>query len=303
MKTLNLYKGLKLNNSDNVFSYFMNNLQLSIADWSYFVDWEKVKTNIEKYKIELNILNSLIGSNNIEEDFINVLKEYPKTREILPLLIAVRNEKLKDMPILLDYEELNVENSYNIFSGKELNRKELIKFFNNSGLKQIFIDKTIKNIVDYCYGIEVGMDTNARKNRSGSNMEKIVEVFIKKICEKHGLKYVSQANSKKIEKELDIKLAHDWDDKKYDFVIKTKNSLIFIEVNFYGVNGSKLNEVSRAYININKHLNSIGYKFVWITDGQGWIGAKNQLRETFESNDYVFNLLMLKNNILDEILI
>ena len=303
MKNLNFYEKLKLNNSNNIFGYFINNLQLSIADWSYFIDWAKVIKNIEKIKIELNILNSLLGSNNLENEFIEILRKYSNTRKALPLLIAVREEKLKKMPIISDYENLKSKIQIDLFDPKkELDIEEVLKFLINSGLKDIFLDKTIKNLVDYCYGIEVGMDTNARKNRSGSNMEKIVEVFVKKVCEENNLKYICQANSSKIKNEFNIKLDTNWDDKKYDFVIKTSDNLIFMEVNFYGVGGSKLNEVSRAYININNHIKALGNKFIWITDGQGWISAGNQLRETFENNDYIFNLLMLKDNILSEVI-
>ena len=182
MKYLNTYKNLGLENDENkVFEYFIKSLKESIFTWEYFVDWEKINKNTKSIEKELNILNYLIGKENIEEEFLNLIKEYPNVKKILPILLAIRENKLKKLQIITDFDNLTYEETYNFFY-KDLpvsSSVKLLKFFNESGLKSVFKDRKIKNLVDYCYGIEVGLDTNARKNRTGILMEKIVEKYIK----------------------------------------------------------------------------------------------------------------------------
>ena len=166
------------------FNNLKDTFQDSIFTWDYFTNFEKVKLNVQKVKVELNILNSLIGEENIEEEFINLICEYPKTRQALPLLIAVRKDKLNDTPIITDIYTLMAENKKYIFYDDitENIKYELLIFFRESGLKDIFKNKYIKNLVDYCFGVEVGFDTNARKNRTGTLMENIVSNYLDKFC-------------------------------------------------------------------------------------------------------------------------
>ncbi len=306
MKFLDFYKNkLGCKNEDNVFDYFINNLQDSISDWGFFVEWKKIRTNIEKIETELNILNSLIGKDNLDNKFIEIVLEYPKVRLALPILIAIRKSKLKEMPILNELGNLEVENKEYLFDDKiEINskiKKELSVFFQNSGLKQIFQDKNIKNLVDYCFGVEVGMDTNARKNRGGHNMENLVELFIKKICKDNNYKYLKEANAVKIKQEFGYEVPVDKSSRRYDFVINNGKELFIFETNFYGSGGSKLKSTAGEYRNLFDVLDN-KYKFIWITDGCGWKNTTKPLRETFNHNDYIFNLNMLKNNILNSIL-
>ncbi len=306
MKYLNFYKEvLKCNNEDEIFNYLINNLQPSISDWEFFVGWEKIKKNVEKIETELNILNSLIGKDNIEQKFIAIVKEYPKVKSALPILIAIRKQKLKEMPILNEVGNLEVENKEYLFKKDnqidKKTEKELLKFFNESGLKKIFQDKTIKNIVDYCYGVEVGMDTNARKNRGGHNMEDIVEVYIKDFCKKNNFQYLKEATAEKIKVEWKYDVPVDKSSRRYDFAVKTDKELIVFETNFYGGGGSKLKSTAGEYRNLFDVLND-KYKFVWITDGAGWNKTARPLRETFNHNEYLFNLKMLEKKILNHII-
>lgn len=239
MKYLTFYKtALNCNTEDQIFDFLINNLQKSISDWSFFVDWKKIQENIAKIEIELNILNSLLGKDNLEKKFLNTLIEYPKIRNALPILVAVRNQKLKEMPILNNGKSLDFEIKDYVFNIKtRINHKiknELIRFFIESGLKGIFQDKAIKNLVDYCFGVEVGMDTNARKNRGGQNMESIIEVFIKNVCEKNNFKYLKEVNAEKIKNELGYDVPIDKSSRRYDFVIDNGKELFIIETNFYG---------------------------------------------------------------------
>ena len=190
MKYLETYKKINLKEDEKeIFEYLINTLTDSIFTWNYFVDFEKVKKNITLIEKELNLLNVLIGKEDIEKEFIDLVIDYPNVRKVLPILIAIRNSKLKDLKIIDDFEELNSESKIGLFKPDvELTpelKEDLIAFFNDSGLKNIFQDKDVKNIVDYCFGVEVGMDTNARKNRTGQAMESIVGKIIQKFSEKN----------------------------------------------------------------------------------------------------------------------
>lgn len=210
-----------MRSEEEVFDYLISILTDSIFTWDYFVDFKKVKENIQKIEKELNLLNFLIGKENIETEFINLIEEYPNVRKVLPILIAIRNNKLKDLKIIDDFEELNSESKTLLFDPKikldsEI-KNDLILFFNESGLKDIFQDKNVKNIVDYCFGVEVGMDTNARKNRTGQAMESIVEKIIEKFSDKNNLEYMPQATQKKIKEKWNFDIEIDKTNRIFDF--------------------------------------------------------------------------------------
>ncbi|MDY0051053.1 MAG: type II restriction endonuclease [Aliarcobacter sp.] len=288
------------------FDNLKSTLQDSIFTWDYFTDFEKVKSNVKKVEKELNILNYLIGKKDIEKEFIQLISEYPNIRKALPLLIAVRDDKLKETPIVTDMDRLIPENKKYIFfdSIDEEIKKELLIFFRESGLKNIFQNECIKNMVDYCFGVEVGFDTNARKNRTGNLMESLVEKFIKDFCEEnYNFKYISQATQKKIKDIFNYDITIDKNSRRFDFALfdNSKNKIYLIEVNYYGGGGSKLKATAGEYQYLYDFLKAQNIDFIWVTDGKGWLTSLNSLEETFNHNDYVINLNMLKNNILESI--
>jgi len=288
------------------FSDLKNTLQESIFTWSYFVDFKKVKLNVKKVEKELNILNYLIGKENIEKEFIDLVTEYPQTRKALPLLIAVRKDKLGSTPIITDIDELIPEHKQYIFYD-DLNEKiikELLIFFSDSGLKDVLQNKYIKNLVDYCFGVEVGFDTNARKNRTGTLMENIVAKFLDEFCSDNtNFQFIEQATQKRIKEYFDYEIEIDKNSRRFDFALYDTNrdKLYLIEVNYYSGGGSKLKATAGEYKGLNDFVKAQNIDFIWITDGQGWMTALNPLEETFNHNDYVINLNMIKNGILEEI--
>lgn len=280
----------------------------SIFTWDYFTDFEKVKLNVQKVKVELNILNSLIGEENIEEEFIKLVNEYPKIRKALPLLIAVRKDKLNNTSVIVNIVTLIAENKKYIFYDEinETIEEELLIFFRKSGLKDIFQNRYVKNLVDYCFGVEVGFDTNARKNRTGTLMENIVSNYLSKFCQENtNFVYIEQATQKRIKEKFDYTIKIDKNSRRFDFALfnKVTNKLFLIEVNFYSGGGSKLKATAGEYQYLNDFIKSQGLEFIWVTDGKGWLTALHPLEETFEHNDYVINLHMLKNGILKDICI
>ena len=288
------------------FQILKDTLQDSIFTWNYFTDFEKVKLNVKKVEVELNILNYLIGKDNIEEEFIKLIEKYPNIREALPLLIAVRKDKLNETQIITDMDSLIPENKKYIFYDDltENIKKELLIFFNVSGLKEILENKYIKNLVDYCFGVEVGIDTNARKNRTGTLMENIVSKFLEQFCaENKNFSFIEQATQKRIKESFNYDITIDKNSRRFDFALFNKKSkkLYLIEVNYYSGGGSKLKATAGEYQYLNDFIKSQNIEFIWVTDGKGWLTALHPLEETFNHNDYVVNLEMLKNGVLEEI--
>lgn len=299
MKNLKYYGDLT---EKEVFEDLKNSLQKSITTWGYFVDWEKVKKNVSNLNTELNILNSLIGSSNIENDFLSICKKYPEVKNALPILIAVRKKQLKDLPILISPSQLEVLDIKELFEEENIDYDNLVKFFRESGLMEIFQDKRIKNLVDYVTGIEVGMDTNGRKNRTGILMEALVEEEIKNICIKNNYEYGTQMTAQKVKERWGKEVPTDKARRCFDFVVNTGKELVLFEVNFYRGGGSKLKATAGEYIGLEEILKGSNLKFVWITDGLGWLTAATYLEEAFIKNDYIFTLKMIKDGVLEEVL-
>ena len=259
------------------FKTFLSQLSETNATLDYFVDFEKVKENVRKIALKLNQLNYLIGKDNLEEAINDLYDENPKVFEVLDILIAVRNKNAKTLD---NTGKITLLESYFI------SPKGVLEYIYETGLAEVFKNKEISNLVDYVFGIEVGLDTNARKNRGGDNMSKAVSLLF----DREGIYYKKEVNSTLF---LDIE-SLGVDVKRFDFVIKTKKKTYLIETNFYNTGGSKLNEVARAYSEVAPKINQYeNYEFVWITDGQGWLSAKNKLEEAYNTIPSIYNLTTL----------
>lgn len=271
----------------------------SISDYKYYVDFDKICRNVDKIKIELNILNSLIGSQNIESDFIYLLKDYPEILKCIPILLAVRSNEIA---ITTEKENIIFD-----FKKQNLSPEEYSEFMDKTGLFDMIKTKKINNFVDYVTGIETGLDSNARKNRGGHLMENLVETYIIQSGFIKGESYFKEMYLKDIERLWDIDLSSISNmgktAKRFDFVIKTESTIYAIETNFYSSGGSKLNETARSYKNIAIEAEGIvGFEFIWITDGKGWQTARNNLEETFDSMTNLYNINDLRNGILDKVI-
>jgi len=305
MKFLDFYQEkINCQNEDQAFNYLISNLKPSNTLWTYFVNWEKVFENTKKIEISLNLLNYLIGKDNFDEEFKNLLKQHPGIVKVIPALVVRDGNNTTRFKILVDYKSKKlVYDDYDF--GKEnptdADIEKYLTFVKETGLRDLIVSKKVKNLVDYLIGVEAGLDSNGRKNRGGHAMENIVEVFIDDICQKHGYKYVKEANAEKIKKELGYSVPVDKSSRRYDFVIDNKKELFLIETNFYGGGGSKLKSTAGEYRNLFDVLKG-KHKFIWITDGNGWNKTKKPLRETFEHNDYLFSLKMLEEGLLEDLI-
>jgi type II restriction enzyme len=292
---------LNLENEDVLFKQITSTFKdKGILLWDYFVNWEKVHKNIKPIEKELNLLNVLIGKENIAVEVYELIKEYPQVIKAFPFLIAYRDIKVAMLTDVTQFLYKDYDFIARILSDEDC--QDLATFFMKSGLGELVKEKHVKNLVDYVTGVEVGLDSNGRKNRGGTMMENIVETFVKAACDDLGLEYMSQANAKKIKTKWNIDIQVDKSSRNLDFAINKNGKLYFIECNFYGGGGSKLKSTATEYVNMNAFWNAQNITFIWITDGAGWKTALKPLREYFDKADYLLNLEMLKNNYLNNIL-
>ena len=297
MKYSKIFKDkLNCNNADKVFNYLIDNLKETIKTWDYFVNWNKVIRNYQDVETSLNLLNTLIGKKNIEVVAKNLLKEYPKVIAVIPSLLAYRERKVKLLSNIKNFETTEYDFS------KPIDLDKAVMFLKESGFLKLVSDKTIKSIPDYFIGVEVGLDSNGRKNRSGTSMEDIAEFFIKDICQRKGYEYISQATADKIKQKWNKDITVTKSSKRIDFAVNTPNKLYLIETNFYGGGGSKLKSTAGEYAEIYHQWTNDGHQFIWITDGLGWQSTKRPLRDTFNKIDYIINLDMIQKGVLEDLL-
>ena len=282
------------------FDEWLSKFRPSISSYNYYIDFEKVIKNVDEIKVELNILNSLIGSKNIENEFEKIVTRYPETLKCIPLLLAVRGNEIyaqdEDGAFLYNFKTMNYEvEQYKVFMRK-------------TGLFDMIANHLVNNLVDYALGIETGLDSNGRKNRGGHLMENLVEEYIQKAGYQKGINYFKEMYIHEIEAKWGIDLSsisnNGGAEKRFDFVVRGKNTVYGIETNFYTSSGSKLNETARSYKTITMETKELGYfKFVWFTDGCGWRSAKNNLKETFDVLEHLYNIADLENGIIPKVLI
>lgn len=280
------------------FNKWLNTFRDSICDYKFYVDFEKVYGNVDKVKVELNILNSLIGSNNVENDFRKLLAEYPQVLKCIPILLAVRGREI----YAIDGDGAYLFN----FAKQNYSVDEYIMFMRKTGLFTLISKHLIHNLVDYVTGVEVGLDSNGRKNRGGHLMENLVESYLIKAGFQRNIDYYKEMYLSDVEKKWNLNLSTISNQgkakKRFDFVIQKGETVFVIETNFYSSGGSKLNETARSYKAIALESKDIdGFAFVWFTDGQGWHSAKHNLEETFDVLDNMYCIADLENGIVEKL--
>ena len=277
------------------FNNLVTTFKSSIKTWDYFVNWKKVFANSSELEIILNKLNYLLGKENLKDEFKKLYKSNPDIIKAIPVLLAVRANKLEV------FDEIAKNSEFFDFSGKDKGVEKYYKFLQKSGLVRLFQKDGIKNLVDYVIGVEVGLDSNGRKNRGGTLMEGVVEAFIANLCKKKGLEYMSQARATSIKNKWNLNIKVNKSERSFDFaVFNPRNKKIkLFEVNFYNGGGSKLKAVCGEFKGLYSELKKQNIDFIWITDGLGWHEVSKPLEETYNHNEYIFNLNMIESGILD----
>lgn len=279
------------------FTSWLATFRSSINEYGYYTDFKKVYENAESIKVEINILNSLIGSKNIETEFEELLKKYPQCIKAIPLLLAVRDYEIY-------CQDENGAVTYR-FDRMKQSIEQYKYFMRKTGLFDMLENHIISNLYDYVMGVEVGLGSNGRKNRGGHQMEDLVESFIKKAGFVKDKTYFKEMYLNEIEHKWNVNLsaisAEGTTTKRWDFVIKTNNRIYVIETNFYSSGGSKLNETARSYKTLAIEAKEIqDFDFVWITDGGGWTSARRNLEETFDVMDCIFNIKDMEDGLFEK---
>ena len=284
-----------------VFDSWLGTFRKSIAGYDYYVDFPKVFENVDAIRLPLNILNTLIGSKNIREDFMRLVKLYPETLSCIPILLAIRSPHIHVM-------DEQGQMTYVFSSTSDITLEQYASFMEKTGLFSLLSEHIIRDLTDYVTGVETGLDSNGRKNRGGHAMENLVEKYLQKAGFMKGDTYFKEMNISDIVERFGIDMSLVSNDgkteKRFDFVVKTQAQLYVIETNFYASSGSKLNETARSYKTLTNEIkNILGVTFVWFTDGEGWKDARHNLEETFDVLDNLYNINDLENGIVQKLFV
>ena len=282
------------------FDEWLAGFRETIADYKYYVDFGKVYNNVESIRIELNILNSLIGIKDIETEFERIVTKYPEVLKCIPILLAKRESEIKAM-------DADGEFCYN-FRKLSYPLEQYKVFMRKTGLFDLMENHIIHNLIDYVTGVEIGLDSNGRKNRGGHLMEDLVESYLVRAGLVKGETYFKEMYIHEIEDKWNVDLSsisnNGQAEKRFDFVVKGADKIYGVETNFYSSQGSKLNETARSYKTITLETKGLPYfEFVWFTDGKGWNTAKRNLKETFDVLENLYNIKDLESGVVERVLI
>ncbi|MHA3785922.1 type II restriction endonuclease [Mycoplasma sp. Z244C] len=292
------------------FDEWLNNFKESIANYSYYIDFNTVYRNVNIMRLKLNLLNSIVGSSNIEKDFKALCKENPGVVEAIPLLIAKRETEIQCVDDKGDITyDFNFSDIKHPMTEKEVDvyLDQLCYFMKQTGLFDLLQNQLINNLIDYAIGVEAGLNSNGRKNRGGKLMENLVEGYIQKAGFVKEVNYFKELYLSEVEEMFNLDLStlsnSGQTEKRFDFVVKVQNTIYAIECNFYSGGGSKLNETARSYKTLALESKNIkNFKFMWITDGiNGWKSAKNNLKETFDVLEDIYNISELENGLFNKL--
>ena len=299
---MNLQKYISSSYEDRL-KQFLNTLSVTNRTPEYYVNWEKVERETKRYELELHTLNYLIGKDNIYSEALHLFTKQPNLLKAIPSLIASRDKVLDILTIdendNMSFDSLN-------FSKIDKNRiKDYVDFVKQSGLLDFLQKKANRSLVDYVYGVESGLDSNARKNRSGTTMEGILERHVAKISQEQKLEWKAQATAQFIKDKWGIKVPVDKSERRFDVAVysREKHKVWLIETNYYGGGGSKLKAVAGEFTELSQFVitSDNDVEFVWVTDGQGWKTAHLPLAEAFSHITNVFNLEMLREGFLADL--
>lgn len=301
MKLTPTHQRLGVGTVDQGFEYLMNTLRPSLKLWDYFVNWERVFFNTREIEVQLNIWNYLLGKDDFETEFHELISEHPEIVKAIPAMIVRDGANSKLFSVVSNIEDISAADLEFDFSKPAVTQSQrdaALSFVINSGLVKLFQKDGVKNLVDYVLGVESGLNSNGRKNRSGKSMETVVGAILKKQGESIGFDVLEQADNVDIRQKWGFEVPVKNSSREYDFAISNEKKLVIIETNFYGGGGSKLKATAGEYIGLSSKIDSHGFDFVWITDGAGWNTAARPLREAFDIIDNIWNLNLLNEGCL-----
>ena len=298
MKWLSSYDRLGLKTEDHVFEHLLGTLSDAIRTWDYFVNWDKVYKNVADLEVHLNIWNYLIGKENFDEEFRTLVRKYPEIVTAIPSMVVRDGQNSQAFKVIQGETIDQFDFSASAKTDAEVERA--LNFVKASGLGRLFGDGGIKNFVDYLVGVEAGVDSNGRKNRSGSGMETILEEKIASLCDRRGWKYIDQASPEAIKHSWGIDFRTGLSSRRFDFAVLADGQVSVIEVNIYNGGGSKLKATAGEFTTLHQSLDTTPAKLIWVTDGKGWTTTSRPLRDAFDKVDFVLNLALIDAGCLEE---
>ena len=304
MKLLKSFSKDGIADSDSAFDNLLSTLRPSLTTWDYFVNWEKVSTNAKLLEKQLTLLNGLIGTADFDTAFERLLRAHPYVVSAIPsLLVRDGSSKLR-FSIVEDPQNLSapdLEFDFAQPANTPQLRKAALDFVRSSGIIELFGSSGVTDLNDFVRGVEAGLDSNGRKNRSGKSMERVVDGYLETFTARNGLEYLSQATPSDIKEAWGFDVPTNESIRSFDFGITDRKTLVLMEVNFYGGGGSKLKATAGEYKGLHDFLVNAGHKFVWVTDGAGWRPTHKPLKEAFDHLDYLWNLSWLNRGYLSEL--
>lgn len=275
----------------------------NINSYTYYVDFNGVYNNAQFFKRELALMQTLVGSKNIREEFKDLVHDYPEVIKCIPIMLALRDN-------VIAVTDEDGRKDYN-FQSMNYSIDDYCDFMEKTGLFELLAGHVVSNLYDLAgLGINIGLSSNGRKNRGGHQMEDLVESYIEKAGFIKNNTYYKEMYLTEIEEKWGYDLsnisAEGTSTKRFDFVIKPEDSdnVYVCECNCYSSGGSKLNETARSFKTIALEAEGIpNVYFIWFTDGAGWKSAKRNLKETFDVLDDIYNINDMENGIIQKIFV
>jgi type II restriction enzyme len=305
LKLIETLRKLGVTSEESGLKFLDSSLRHSLKFWDWFVDWNSVFANAKRHSQNLKIWNQLIGTSDFESDCSSLLEQNPQIAQSIPALLVREGSGSTKFSLVQDISDLtlgDLEFDFSKPATTEDLRKSTIQFMIGTGLSKLFTSGTITNLNDYLVGVEAGLNSNARKNRSGTSMETVVEAFLNVFCKQHpSIKYLSQATTTEIKREWNIEIGSLGEGRRFDFAISDGRKLVLMEVNLYNSAGSKLDSIARSYPELEGFVKEAGHTFVWVTDGPGWKKSLSSLGKAFGNMDHLWNLEVLYAGALNDV--
>ncbi len=303
MKSLPIYQALGLRDPEQTFDFLVNTFSDAVRGWDYFVNWDKVFRNINTQSDSLSRWQSLVGKTNFDFEFRQLVKDHPDLVQSIPSLVVRDGSDSRSFQILVNSDGKKIRQVFD-FTKPATTSEEIEKaltFVKNTGLSRLFIEGAITNVQDYILGVEAGIDSHGRKNRSGTAMEMLVHSEIENLVKKNpGWKFMSQATQTSLENEWNLTFPEPRSTRRSDFAVQADGELFLIEVNLFGGGGSKLKSVAGEFQTLADELRKKSVTLIWITDGLGWKTAIRPLHDAFKTIDYILNLELVAQGALAE---
>ncbi len=306
MKLTKALQRLGITDDKSGFNYLNRTFRKSLKLWSWFVDWDKVFGGVEKIEADIIVWNQLLGTTNFEQDCLKLLEKHPQIVRAIPEMVVREGTSPRKFSVASDISDLTKDDLQFDFGKPALSheeRKNAVSFMQNTGLARLFSKGGVSNLRDYMLGVEAGLNSNGRKNRSGTSMEDVVGAYLHGYCSSHeGTTFISQATSKAISQSFGLDVEELGKDRRFDFAVHKGGKLVLIEVNLYNSSGSKLDSIARSYPELDAQVSDSGHTFVWITDGPGWGKSLSSLRSAHSTMAHLWNIDILYSGALDELL-